>query len=123
MGIVTRAAGNGRASTPCNPASRTTSASTSTGPTTGVGGQRPNAIAAPVEPRDLGCWFYTSSNSTCRALLPNQTDAFLLPAQFTYGNAGRNIFYGDRLVQFDMSLIKNFRLTESKSPRFPRTGI
>jgi hypothetical protein len=85
---------------------------------TGAGGQRPDAIARPVEPRDLGCWYYTSANNVCRALLPSQTDAFVLPAQFTYGNAGRNLFYGDGLVQFDMSLIKNFRITESKSVDF-----
>lgn len=82
---------------------------------TGVGGQRPNAVGPAVEPRDLGCWYYTSSNATCRALLPNQADAFVLPAQFTYGNAGRNTLRGDGLVQFDMSVIKNFRVTESKS--------
>ncbi len=84
---------------------------------TGVS-QRPDAIAAPVQPRDLGCWYFTSSNPTCRALLPSQTDTFVLPAQFTYGNAGRNILRGDRLVQLDMSLIKNFRLTESKNIDF-----
>ena len=52
------------------------------------------------------------------ALLPSQTDTFVLPAQFTYGNAGRNILRGDRLVQLDMSLIKNFKLTESKNIDF-----
>ena len=82
---------------------------------TAVGGQRPDVVGKPVEPRDLGCWYYTSANTTCRALLPNQADAFVLPANLTYGNAGRNFFYGDGLVQFDMSLIKAFRITESKS--------
>ena len=37
-----------------------------------------------------------------------------MPANFTYGNAGRNILRGDKLIQFDMSLIKQFRVTESK---------
>ena len=82
---------------------------------TGTGGQRPDVVGVPVEPRRLGCWYFTSSNPACRALLPNQTDAFVLPAQFTYGNAARGILRGDGLLQFDMSLIKNFRVSESKS--------
>lgn len=75
-------------------------------------GQRPDAIATPFVPRELGCWYYTSSNPTCKALFPTQTDTFALPTNFTYGNAGRNIMRGDRLVQLDMSLIKTFRVTE-----------
>ncbi len=85
---------------------------------TGVGGQRPNVVGTPIEPRNLGCWYYTSSNPGCRTLLPGQADAFVLPAQFTYGNAARNIFHGHGLVQLDMSLIKSFRITESKSVDF-----
>jgi hypothetical protein len=77
--------------------------------------QNPDAIAAPVQPKTLGCWYFTSANPACKALLPNQADTFVLPAQYTYGNAGRNILRGDRLVQLDMSLIKNFKVTESKS--------
>jgi hypothetical protein len=75
--------------------------------------QRPDSIAPPVQPKTLACWYYTSSNPACRALLPNQTDTFVLPAQFTYGNTGRNVLRGDRLVQLDMSLIKHFRVTET----------
>jgi hypothetical protein len=78
-------------------------------------GQNPDAIGKPVEPRTLGCWYFTSANPACRALLPNQADTFVIPAMFTYGNAGRNILRGDRLVQLDMSLIKSFKVTESKS--------
>ncbi len=82
---------------------------------TGAGGQRPDAVGTPpAEPHNLGCWFYTSFNGTCRALLPSQADAFAVPAQFTYGNAGRNILYSNGLVQLDMSLIKSFPITESK---------
>ena len=47
-------------------------------------------------------------------MFPNQPDAFVLPAQYTYGNAGRNFLYGDKLVQIDMSLIKNWHLTEKQ---------
>jgi hypothetical protein len=82
---------------------------------TGVGSQRPDLVAVPVQPRTLGCWYFTSSNPVCRALLSSQADSFVLPANFAYGNAGRNILRGDKLIQLDMSLIKNFRVTESKS--------
>jgi hypothetical protein len=81
---------------------------------TGVS-QRPDAIAPPVVPRDLNCWYYTSSNPVCRAILPGQADTFVLPALYTYGNAGRNILRGDKLIQLDMSLIKNFRISETRS--------
>ena len=39
-------------------------------------------------------------------------DAFAYPAQFTYGNAGRNILYGPDLVDFSFSLFKNFPIRE-----------
>lgn len=35
--------------------------------------------------------------------------AFLPPAQYTYGNAGKNILIGPGAVNFDFSLFKNFR--------------
>lgn len=81
-------------------------------------GQMPNAIAAPVQPGNVNCWFFTSANPACRALLPNQTDTFALPVQYTYGNAGRDILYNNRIIQFDMSLYKTFQFTESKSLEF-----
>jgi len=42
----------------------------------------------------------------------------LPPAQFTYGNAGRNILYGPGRVNFDFSLFKDFRITESLKIQF-----
>jgi carboxypeptidase family protein len=85
---------------------------------TGQSGQRPDAIAPAVEPRTLSCWYFTSANPACKALLPSQADTFVLPAQFTYGNLGRGTLRGDRLVQLDMSLIKRWQFTESKSFEF-----
>jgi hypothetical protein len=81
-------------------------------------GQMPDAIAAPVVPGNVSCWYFTSANPACRALLPNQADTFALPAQYAYGNSGRNILYNNRLLQLDMSLYKNFKFTESKSLEF-----
>ena len=40
------------------------------------------------------------------------TAAFTTPAQFTYGNAGRNILYGPGRVNFDFSLFKEFRFKD-----------
>ncbi len=85
---------------------------------TGQSGQRPDSIGPTVQPRTLGCWYFTAANPACRALLPNQADTFLLPAQYTYGNLGRNTLRGPGLFQLDTSLIKKFTLTESKSFEF-----
>src|SRR5215510_6754047 len=44
--------------------------------------------------------------------------AFKTPAQFTYGNSGRNILYGPGRVNFDFSLFKQFRVTEILNLQF-----
>jgi hypothetical protein len=85
---------------------------------TGVGSQRPNLIGQPSLVGDVGCWFYVSSNPGCRAVAPGATDAFGVPAQFTYGNSGRNILRADKLIQVDVSLMKEFPFTETKRLEF-----
>ena len=85
---------------------------------TGVGNQRPNVIGTPLVLQDVSCWFYTSSNSSCRALYPDGTDAFAVPAQYTYGNSGRNILRGDKLLQMDVSLVKEFLFSEMRRLQF-----
>jgi hypothetical protein len=40
------------------------------------------------------------------------TSAFAMPAPFTFGNAGRNIVFGDGLTNVDLSAVKTFKLTE-----------
>jgi hypothetical protein len=85
---------------------------------TGVGGQRPVLVGQPFEGQNVSCWFYTSSNTACKSLYPNVTDAFAVPAQYTYGNAGRNILRGDNLLQVDLSLLKDFVFTEAKRLQF-----
>ncbi|HEV2176332.1 MAG TPA: TonB-dependent receptor [Terriglobia bacterium] len=65
-------------------------------------------------------------NLTVSALYPaHQTptqyvlaSAFTAPAAFTFGNAGRNILTGPGIASWDFSLIRNFRLAESKSLQF-----
>jgi hypothetical protein len=50
------------------------------------------------------------------------TGAFVMPAQFTYGNAGRNIVYADGYTNFDFSLAKEFKFNEARRLEF-RTEI
>jgi hypothetical protein len=86
---------------------------------TGLGGQRPDLPGKPMMPGAVSCWFFTSANSACTALLPNAQDAFVLPpARTRYGTSGRNILRADGLSQFDFTLMKRFRMTESKSFEF-----
>jgi hypothetical protein len=84
---------------------------------TGVGSQRPNVIGRPTMVRTANCWFYDSRNPSCRSS-STATDAFAIPAQYTYGNGGINTLRADGLVQFDVSLIKSVRFTESRSLEF-----
>ena len=67
---------------------------------TGQGSQRPNHVA-PV-------------HANCGAVLVAciNSDAFALPVQYTYGNAGPNLFYGPGLINFDTSLAKSFRFRD-----------
>ncbi len=46
------------------------------------------------------------------------TDAFALQPLGTYGNSPRNNFHGPGIFNFDMSIIRNFRLGGSKSLQF-----
>ena len=46
------------------------------------------------------------------------TAAFTTPAQFSYGNSGRNILFGPGRVNFDFSLFKEFRLVEAVKLQF-----
>jgi len=85
---------------------------------TGVSGQWPNRIAPPLMLDTVSCWFYTSSNSSCKALAPSATNSFVVPATYTYGNGGRNTLRGDPLKQFDFALLKKINLTESKMLQF-----
>src|SRR5207302_5672815 len=59
---------------------------------TGHGGQRPDVTATPIQPDNVSCWFFTSSNSSCTALLASTNDWWALPPQYLrYGTGGRNI--------------------------------
>ncbi|MBL8216766.1 MAG: TonB-dependent receptor [Bryobacterales bacterium] len=71
------------------------------------GPQRVNLLRDPSLPegdRTVGRWF--------------DTTAVAAPAQFTFGNAGRALFTGPGLFNLDMSLLKNFAITERWNVQF-----
>ena len=76
-------------------------------PNTGVGTYRPNLLSG-QDPNDgaktTQQWFNTA--------------AFAVPAQFTYGDAGRNIVIGPGVFTVDSSIMRNVRLGGSKSLQF-----
>lgn len=62
---------------------------------------------------------YERPNVVGNAVLSNPTpqewfnvSAFAVPAQYTFGDAGANILRGDPLKDLDLSLLRNFTLTE-----------
>jgi hypothetical protein len=62
-----------------------------------------------------GVSFYPAHKSVNQWINPA---AFSLPAPYTFGNAGRNILTGPGLADWDFSLIRNFKLGESKTLQF-----
>jgi hypothetical protein len=86
---------------------------------TGVSGQRPDVIATPIQTDNVSCWYFTSSNSSCASLFPGDQNWWALPPKDTrYGSGGRNILRADGLKDLDFALLKNFKLTESKTLQF-----
>lgn len=68
---------------------------------------RPNRVAdgnLPSSQRTVSRWFDLS--------------AFTTPAQYTFGNAGRNILRGPGLVNTDVSLARSFRISERSGVQF-----
>ncbi len=71
----------------------------------GVNVQRPNLLASPNDrPKTPERWF--------------NTDAFALPAPYTFGNSGRNIVSGPGLANLDLSLQKKWVLHENQALEF-----
>jgi len=66
-----------------------------------AGAQRPDVLSNPDLPSDkrtLKAWFNTA--------------AFAQPAAYTFGNAGIGIVRGPGLINIDLSVLRNFRVTE-----------
>ncbi len=85
---------------------------------TGVSNQRPNVVGTPKQVGAPNCWFYVAANPACVSLSPGTTAAFASPAQYMYGNSGRNILRADGFKQLDFTILKQFPVTESKSFEF-----
>ena len=78
-----------------------------------TGLQRPNLVGAVPE---LNCQENTAGTTDlARRELINCYDAsaFALPAQFTFGNAGRNILRGPKFMSTDLSFMKNIPIQGS----------
>jgi hypothetical protein len=75
---------------------------------TGGGQDRPNATGEPVElPRDqrtIQRWF--------------NTNAYVMQPAGTWGNVGRNTVTGPGITNVDASIIRNFRINDSKTVQF-----
>ncbi len=71
------------------------------------GNDRPNVVS--------GVSFYPAHQTAQQWANPA---AFSTPAQYTYGNAGRDILNGPGEAAWDFSLIRNFKLGESKKLEF-----
>lgn len=85
---------------------------------TGQGSQRPNVSGAPTTIGRPTCWFYASANPACGAFAAGATDAFSLPGNFTYGNAGANTLRSGALKNLDFSVAKSFYPTEGTRLEF-----
>jgi hypothetical protein len=75
----------------------------------GAGSQRPNQSGPIAQPRTVACWYYDSANPNCPGGL---TETLSSPALGTYGNVGVNTMRADGLVDFDMTLLKEFEITQ-----------
>ncbi len=69
-------------------------------------------------PETVSCWFYSSKNSACPVVAPNGHDAFALQQPGQYGNAGRNILRALGTSIFDVSVQRDFTLTERATLTF-----
>jgi hypothetical protein len=76
-----------------------------------AGGSRPDRFkSGKLDDPDPARWFDTSFNT------PDA--AWGTPAQFTYGNSGRNVLRGPGRINWDFSVFKNFRFTENWNLQF-----
>jgi len=72
---------------------------------TGIGGQRPNRIGSgKLDDPTIAKWF--------------DKTAFVVPANFTYGNSGANILREDSFKNLDISLFKQFQISERARIQF-----
>jgi hypothetical protein len=78
-------------------------------------GSYPDVISSPKLP--LRPDIFRVNNGSIGPLLYNPA-AFAAPRGLTFGNAGRNVLNNPHRLNFDMSLLKNFKVTEASSLEF-----
>lgn len=100
-GWIIAGLGSAQSAAPFNVILPTDNANIGAGPS-----QRPDVVGDPNAnaPQTAQQWFNTS--------------AFRMPAPFTFGNAGRNIVYGDNEVNVDVSLLKDTSINERMRLQF-----
>jgi len=80
------------------------------------GADETEIIGQPTDRPDVsGSGFYPAKRTPNQWVLPS---GFSTPAQFTFGNAGRNILQGPGISSWDFSIIRNFRFKESMNLQF-----
>lgn len=92
-----------------------------TGPSYGVTEQtnRTNAFSPAQRPNVAGAPKISGSRSRAEKINAwFNTAAFAQPAQFTFGNAGRINGYGPVSIAMDLSILKDFRITEQAQLQF-----
>ena len=76
----------------------------------GVGGQRPNRIGSgTLDNPTIDAWFDKS--------------AFVVPANFTFGDSGPGILRSDHQWNLDLSLFKRFDSRSGRTRGIPRRGL
>jgi len=82
-----------------------------------ISGANESAVSAnPTDrPNLTGSSLYPSSKTPSQWVSPS---AFSFPSPFTFGNAGRNILTGQGLNSWDFSVIRRFKLTETRNIEF-----
>jgi hypothetical protein len=76
----------------------------------------PNVIGRPSYPQNVNCWYYDSANAKCAAF--SGSNAFSIPAPGVFGNAGRNSLRGPGIQDLDVSISRNFAITERMKVQF-----
>lgn len=72
----------------------------------------PNGTDASGNPTVTGMFYFNPANVVCAVGVPGGVPLF------SHGNMGRNVLRGPGINNWDLSLLKDFKLTESKSLEF-----
>jgi hypothetical protein len=76
----------------------------------------PNVIGTPVMDDNVNCWFYSTANAKCKGF--SGANAFSIPSPGVFGNSGRNNLRGPALQYLDLSVSRNFLITERMKLQF-----